>query len=49
MPAGKKYHVDVIDTWNMAVTPLPETFEAKFRIELPGRQYMAARITAIKE
>lgn len=39
----KKYKVDVIDTWNMTVSPAG-VFSGKFRIPLPGREYMAIRI-----
>lgn len=37
------YDVEVIDTWNMTITPVG-TFRGKFRVELPGREYMALRI-----
>lgn len=44
---GKKYTVDVIDTWNMTVNTLPGTFEGKFRIDLPSRQYMMLRLRTV--
>lgn len=44
---GKKYTVDVIDTWNMTIETLPNTFEGKFRIDLPSRQYMALRLRTV--
>ena len=46
LPPGDRFHVDVIDTWNMTIETLPETFEGRFRIELPGRQYVAVRLVA---
>lgn len=49
MPKGKKYHVDVIDTWNMTITPMPDTYFDQFRLELPAKQYMAVRITECEE
>lgn len=42
---GTKYNVDVIDTWNMTIERLEGTYEGAFRIELPGRQFMAVRLT----
>ena len=44
MPAERPFRVDVIDTWNMTVDELPDSYEGTFRIELPGRQYMAVRM-----
>ena len=43
LPAGQEYEVEVIDTWNMTVEKAG-TFQGKFRINLPGREYMAIRI-----
>jgi hypothetical protein len=45
-PPGTRYHVDVIDTWNMTIERLPEPFEGSTRVELPGRPYMAIRLVA---
>jgi hypothetical protein len=47
MPLGSAYAVDVIDTWNMTVETLDGRYEGTFRIELPGRQYMAVRLRAL--
>jgi hypothetical protein len=47
MKPGVKYKVIVIDTWNMTISELNGTFEERFRIELPGRQYMAVRMTKV--
>lgn len=38
-----EYEAEVIDTWNMTVQKAG-TFRGKFRVELPGKQYMAIRI-----
>ena len=55
-PASKKFRVEIIDTWDMTVTKLPETFEiadpAEYRIfdknrkkiRLPMKPYLALRI-----
>ncbi|WP_431477387.1 DUF5605 domain-containing protein [Massilia eburnea] len=56
---GMKFKAEVIDTWNMTVTPVAEAFEIRKRdnysfadkggrsIALPGRPYMAIRITRL--
>ena len=56
---GMKFHVDVIDTWNMTITPIEPPFtiakhsEYTFRaapdatIKLQSRRYMAVRITKV--
>lgn len=57
---GMKFRAEVIDTWNMTVTPVDGTFEIKKRddytfadkdgrsIALPGRPYMAVRIVRVR-
>jgi hypothetical protein len=47
MKPGIRYKVDVIDTWNMNVEEQEGTYEGAFRIELPGKQYMAVRMTKV--
>jgi hypothetical protein len=47
MKPGTEYKVEVIDTWNMTINELEGTFEGKFRVELPGRQFMAVRMTRV--
>lgn len=54
--AGDRYAAEIIDTWNMTITPVPGTFVASRRdeytwedaekktIALPGRPYLALRI-----
>lgn len=49
MPAGRRYAVDIIDTWNMTIETLPDTVEGRFRLELPGRQFIAVRIRTAHE
>jgi hypothetical protein len=38
-----EYHVEVIDTWNMTIEDRG-SFRGSFRVDLPGREYMAVRI-----
>lgn len=50
-PAFKEYHFDdekeyqaeILDTWDMTVTRCG-TFQGKFKLELPAKQYIAVRI-----
>ncbi len=56
---GMRFKVDLIDTWNMTVTPVADTFEigdlVRYRVAdkhkrvvaLPGKPYMALRIRRI--
>ncbi|HEY9509305.1 MAG TPA: DUF5605 domain-containing protein, partial [Verrucomicrobiae bacterium] len=58
---GMKFTAEVLDTWNMTITPVPGTFSLVKQddyfhgdkdgrsIELPGRPYMAIRIKRVKE
>lgn len=38
-----EYEVEVIDTWEMTIEKIG-TFKGKFRVPLPGKEYMAVRI-----
>ena len=40
------FTVRVIDTWNMTITDAG-VHSGKFRIALPGREYMAVRLTRV--
>lgn len=42
----EKVKVEVIDTWNMTIKDMGEHI-GKFRIDLPGREYMAIRLRKI--
>ena len=43
-----EWTIDVIDTWNMTVERMPGTYPAgSARVELPGRQFMAVRLTRV--
>ena len=44
LPKDSQYSVDVIDTWNMTITPLQKKFSGRSLIELPGKPYIAVRI-----
>ena len=45
-PAGENWRVEVIDTWNMTITDAG-VHSGKFRIALPGHEYMAVRLMRV--
>jgi len=45
VPTTGHYRVEILDTWNMTVTPMPGLFSGKLKVELPARQFMAVRAT----
>jgi hypothetical protein len=60
LPAGTKMHVDVLDAWNMTITPVDQVFtivphnatsvraENDAKVPLPGNPLMALRITVVQ-
>lgn len=44
LPEGKKYKLELIDTWNMTVEELLEVYEGKIRIRMGARQYVEVRM-----
>ena len=58
---GMRFHVDLLDTWDMTVTPQTDEFvinvdgkyrvhsKAKMKIPMPKKPYMAVRVTRIPE
>jgi hypothetical protein len=48
LPSGR-FRVDVIDTWNMTVDPVPGIHEGGVRVDLPARQWMAIRVIAAND
>lgn len=48
LPAGKKYKIELIDTWNMTTEELEGEFEGKIRIKMGAKQYMAVRMKEVK-
>ncbi len=50
LPTKSKYKIDVIDTWNMTITPgklLKKTGKDRGNVELPSRPYMAVRVRKV--
>lgn len=44
LPKDKEYRIDIIDVWNMTITPIKGVFRGDVWIDLPGRPMMALRI-----
>lgn len=42
-----EYQVEIIDTWEMTITD-GGIHKGKFRVQLPGKEYMAVRLKAVK-
>ncbi|OXM87447.1 DUF5060 domain-containing protein [Paenibacillus rigui] len=49
LPEEKSFRIDIIDTWNMKVTPLEGTYKGLSRVDLPAAPYMAIRAVAVGE
>lgn len=47
LPVDGSFTIEVIDTWNMSVSPMPGTYTGKFRIDLPGKPYIAIRVRRV--
>lgn len=43
LPEDKQFQIDIIDTWNMQITPVEGLFSGLTHIELPGKTYMAIK------
>ena len=44
---GSQYRADLIDPWEMTVTPLAGTFSGKFTMKLPGKPALAVRFQKV--
>jgi hypothetical protein len=47
LAAGPEYRADLIDPWEMTITPVPGTFKGKFTMKLPGKPFMAVRFQKV--
>jgi hypothetical protein len=47
LAAGSQYRADIIDPWEMTITPVAATFSGKFVMKLPGKPYMAVRFVRV--
>lgn len=48
LPEGRRYAIDVVDTWNMTTETLPGTYAGEVRVDLPSRQYMLLHVRAVE-
>lgn len=48
LPDDVRFKLEVIDAWNMTITPVQGEYSGMTEIPLPGIPYMAVRATAIK-
>jgi hypothetical protein len=48
LPGERLYRVEIIDAWNMTIDTLIKEYEGKFTVDLPGKKYIAVRITCKK-
>jgi hypothetical protein len=44
LPPGSRFRGEVIDTWEMAITPIPNPLEGRVTLDLPARPYIAVRL-----
>ncbi|MEM1135624.1 MAG: DUF5060 domain-containing protein [Bacteroidota bacterium] len=49
LPTDKKYTAEVIDTWDMTIKKLPETFNGDTKIKLPQKPYIALRVRQVEK
>jgi hypothetical protein len=45
---GARYRADIIDPWDMTITPVEGTFEGKFQMKLPGKPFLAVRFQKVE-
>jgi len=49
LPAAFAYRAEVIDTWNMTITPVEGAFRGRQPVPLPGKPYLALRLQKEKD
>ncbi len=47
LPQDREFRAEIIETWEMTITPVDGTFSGDTRIELPGKPYIAVKFTAV--
>jgi hypothetical protein len=45
LPEENRFSIEVIDTWEMTITPVEGIFKGECQVRLPGKPYMALRIS----
>ena len=46
LPADRQYTVEIIDTWNMTLTPLADGISGETLVKLPSKPYLGLRVRA---
>ncbi|NLD44049.1 MAG: DUF5060 domain-containing protein [Chloroflexi bacterium] len=47
LPEGQHYRAELLDPWEMTVTPLADDLSGEFTVRLPGKPYQAVRLLRI--
>lgn len=47
LPQDSSYNVDIIDTWNMTITPFAGNVSGRIKVKIPRQKYMAVRIQRV--
>jgi hypothetical protein len=47
LPAGRRFRVDLLDTWEMTATPLEDAVEDGTTLRLPRKPYLALRLRRV--
>jgi hypothetical protein len=47
LPEDQAYAIEIIDTWEMTITPAPGAFSGRCRVDLPGKPHIALRIRRV--
>ena len=47
LPDGVQFRADIIDPWNMTVTPVEGAHQGKVQLKLPGKPYMAVQFRKV--
>jgi len=48
LAANATFKADIIDPWEMTISPVTGTFTGKFTMQLPGRPFLAVRFEKLK-
>jgi len=47
LPEDRSYHIDIIDTWDMTITPVAGKHSGKARVDLPAKTDIAVRFKEV--
>ncbi len=42
-----EFRMEIIDTWNMTITPVEGTYRGRTKVKLPGKPYIALRMIKV--